>query len=298
MTITNLRTTFEEYTDGEGASHALVGDLATGLIEAAMEPVHTGEGFAVYPDGRVIDWRDKGERPWRRTGATALTDPESFGKFVERLAVAETTVWADKDAGRFLAVFNDHPPISDSAVSTKALGGYRDDTASLALIGHEDWAAWMAQNGRLMPQRQFGEMIEGLAHTIVSPSAATMLEVATTLTMKRELDYGSRVRLDNGDVEFKFEETSMSTAGRRGGNSIEIPSSFVFETPVWQGTDPVRVEARLRTRASGQGVEMGYRLIRLGDSTDAAFEGVIVMVRREVPEFVPIFIGTGPGRGR
>ncbi len=291
---------FDEFREGEGASHALVADLTAALTEAHCDPVHEveGEGFAVYRNGDVVDWRDKGDRPWRRKGSTTLVDPESFGKFVERLAVAETTVWADRVGESFMAVFNDHPAIDSgsAALAHEVNAGFRDDTAHLNLVPHEDWKMWINNNGRMVPQRQFGELIESLAHTIVTPSAATMLEVATTLTMKRQLDFGSRVRLDNGDMEFKFEETSNATAGRRGGNSIEIPTSFTFAAPVWQGCDTVRVEARLRTRANGDGVEMGYKLIRLTDAVDDAFETVTDVIRGEIPEGTPIFVGSGPAR--
>jgi len=82
------------------------------------------------------------------------------------------------------------------------------------------------------------------------------------------------VRLDNGDVEFQYEQTSDARAGR--GTRVEIPSVIAFTAPIWVGTEPVEITARLRFRASHEGCAMGYTLIQRGDVTEKAFRDIVV----------------------
>lgn len=279
---------FEQFKEAEPAT--LAAALSADLAEAEATIAAEGEGFAVQRDGTVLDWTDRLSRPVRPRGTSTLVDPESFGAYVTRLAVYETTVWADRASARFEAVFNDHPQAEAGYSAEDADAGWRDHTASLVLSVSEDWQAWVGRDGSMMPQSGFGEFIENQAHTIVEPDSATMLEVATTLTMKRSLDFASRTRLENGDFDFKFVEESTMRAGR-GASSVEIPSVFVFETPIWDGTAPVQVTARLRVRASGDGVTMGYKLLRVADAQREAFDGVVELVGRHLPAGMPIFLG-------
>lgn len=279
---------FDQYRETE--STTLAAALAADLAEAEAAVAASGDGWAIQRDGTITDWTHRLPRPVRPTGTSTLVDPESFGAYVSRLAVEETTVWADRSSARFEAVFNDHPAATLGATAEEADAGWRDHSASLFLTQSEDWRAWIERDGSSMPQKQFGEFVENMAHTIISPDSATMLEVATTLTMKRSLDFDSRVRLDNGDTAFKFVEESSMRAGR-GASGVEIPSVFVFETPIWDGTAPVQVTARLRVRASGDGVTMGYKLLRVADATRDAFEAVVELVGRHLPNGMPIFLG-------
>lgn len=286
-----------EYADylHSGNPSALIAKLVEDREDLRASPVViTDTGVHLFRDGAVIDPRSYGERPSRRSGNTAIDTPSSFVDYVSRLAVDETVIYAQRRDGTFVAVFDDHPAVGDHGESAEmADAGWRGHTATLRLQTHEDWTAWVSGNGSLRPQREFGEFIDAMAHTIVEPDSATMLEVATTLTMKRSLDFDSRVRLTNGDVEFKFQEESNMRAGR--ATSVEIPSTFTFAAPVWVGTDPVEVHARLRVRASGEGVVMGYKLLRVADAEQRAFDDVVAGISVGADP-VPVFHGSPSGR--
>lgn len=295
----DLKIQFPNYVTAGDNSHALVGDLADSLALLAAEPVASGDTWAMLANGQKVDWSDQGFRPHRRTGSTRLTDPASFAEFVTRHAVEETAIYADRSAGRIVAVFNDHPAVpgvdeTSPAVASReedATAGRRDFFAVLELAIHDEWATWTRHDDRSMTQRAFGEFLEDVAHTVVEPASATMVEVATTLTMRRKLDYDSRVRLDNGDQSFKFEEESTMRAGR-GSNQIEIPTQFGIRVPIWEGTPTVDLKARLRIRAGSDGVAMTYKLIRRSDAVEAAFEMLLADIRGGIPTGLPIFIGS------
>jgi uncharacterized protein YfdQ (DUF2303 family) len=277
------------FTEGEGASHALVSELTHRLTEAESEFVVSGEGWGILPNGREIQWGHRLDEPaGTRGGTRTVREPDSLVRLVKRLQTEATTLWASREDGTVEALFDDDPVQGDDAPPRP---GWRGDRAVLELQLNEDWVAWTRGDGMLYSQRSFGEFIEEQAHTVVEPDSATMLEVATTLTAKRTLDFSSRTRLDNGDVEFKFAEETAMKAGR-GATSIEIPSTFMVRTPVWVGTPPVELRARLRVRPDGDGVKLGYKLVRVTDAKDAAFRTVCTGLMGEIGDAVPLFYGT------
>jgi uncharacterized protein YfdQ (DUF2303 family) len=290
-----------EYARAEGGAAALVGDLATQLAVAELDPILEGDGWKLLRDAdgdiRLVEDPYR-PRPRRATGSATLTDPDSFGAYVTRLKTPDTTLWADDRGRRIVALFNDHPAVEGQPTgTTDPLAGYRDHSATLQLVEHADWAAWKAWDGmdKLRPQQAFGEHIEDLAHTIVDPDSATMLEVALTLTARRSIDLDSGHRLGDGNVSFKFVEETTARAGR-GASEIEIPERFTIACPTVEGGEPVRVEARLRWRGDQNGVRMGYRLLRVKDAEREAFGAVVATVADATELEEAIFNGLAPTR--
>jgi hypothetical protein len=304
---------FTAYADGEGGAAALAADLATEVAKAQQAPVLTGEDWATYSDGRggfVTVESPFRDRPRRVHGTVALVEPESFGEYINLYRTPQTRLYADVARSTLTAVFNDHPAAGSRAHEgnfeltgdVTLVAGYRDHTATMTLGRHPDWVAWVGRDmtqgqqrgtSGLMTQRDFGEFIEDMAHTIVSPDSATMLEVATTLTARRTINFDSRARLDNGDMAFGFVEETTARAGR-AGQTIEIPTRFVIRTPIFQGGDLFEIEARLRFRPDGDGVRMGYRLLRQTDREREAFDAVVSTVSDDTGLNGLVFYGTAP----
>jgi len=288
---------FEDYRGGDAAELALVVELTEQLADMQAAPIHRDDdaGYVVMPDGRVIDWTERRGRPVRRRGSVALDTPEALADYVARYRVAETMGYASRSSGTITVVINDHPQSGPDDTATGAVAGWRDNRAHLRLTESDEWAEWIRYDGTLRSQQAFGELIDSLAHTIITPDAATMLEIAQSLTAKRSVDFSSRSRLDNGDMSFRFEEDTTLRAGR-GQNTIEIPTQFVILVRVWEGTNPVEVTARLRIRPGREGVEMGYKLIRVADARGVAFdlvcENVIDLVGQRDGAVLPLLAGS------
>lgn len=223
--------------------------------------------------------------PLRASGTAVLHDPYDFAQYVNRLHVAtHTTVWADTKQGRVTAVLDDHAEYD--------VPGWRSHTVALHLQADEDWALWSKHSGRLMSQAEFAERIEELRHTIVRPDAADMLEVATTLQGKRSVAFKSGTRLQTGDVQLTFEETTQARAGAAG--KLEIPEKFVVRIAPWMGVEPVELEARLRYRIDGGQLAIGYQLLRADRAAVDAFAGVLARIREELAANVPVLMGVAP----
>lgn len=292
-------TLIDDFREGEGASHALVASLAQTVAAQSLDPIFSGDDWAILPNGQIIDARSMGDAPFRRMGRHTVFEPDSFAEMINRYATGATTVWADRGESTVVAIFNDHPATRfaqdgldhDGREVTEASAGHGDHSGVLQLALHDDYRSWMQHDGKLLSQRDFGEHIEDMAHTMVEPDAATMLEIATTLTMKSVIDGSSKVRLDNGDVQFRFHQETTQSAGR-GAKEVAIPSTFRFSVPVWEGTEPVEFTARLRVRPlQHEGVQMGFRLTQRSDLVREAFDQLMSQVESAIPPFVQIFRG-------
>lgn len=232
-----------------------------------------------------IDLEQHLDEPGRARGQAAVHDPADFAEYVNRLAnVHNTTVWANEKAGTLTAIVNDH--------ADYASPGWRDHTITLHLQDDADWCKWHQRDGQRVSQEDFAEFVEDVAHTIIDPDAATMLEVATTLSAKRSVDFHQGTRLQTGDVQLKFEETTTAAAGAKG--NLEVPERIRVRIAPWLGVEPVVLDARLRWRIPNRQLAIGYQLLRSDIARRDAFAQLVASVRGELEEGLPVFLGTPP----
>lgn len=224
------------------------------------------------------------DAPLRTRGTATLHDPADFTEYVNRLRdVDHTTVWADPDAGRLVAVFDDHADFADP--------GWRSHTATLVLKVDPDWTAWLALDNKPGGQAQLAEHIENLAHTVIDPDPATMLEIARTFDAHRNVNFRSGVRLDNGDVQLEYEEITKAKAGERG--ELEIPSAFTIRVAPFLGVQAADISARLRWRIADGQLSIGYALLRPDRVRRDIISSLILEMRGDLDQ-VPVFMGTPP----
>jgi uncharacterized protein YfdQ (DUF2303 family) len=223
------------------------------------------------------------DEPLTCRGSATVHDPADFVQYVNRLADEDsTTVWADPDRNRVVAVFDDH--------ADHLSAGWRAHTATLVLQPDPDWQEWMAHDGQLRSQADFADQLESLAHTVIDPDPATMLEVATTFSAKRNVEFRSAQRVDNGDVELVYEETTKAKAGHTG--TVEIPSRFTIRVAPFLGVAPAEISARLRYRVEGARLSIGYALVRPDLIRRDAVAAMVGTLRDGIT--APIFLGTPP----
>lgn len=225
------------------------------------------------------------DRPRRPRGHARVYDPSDFAGVVNRLADPDhTTVWADVFAGTMTGVINDHADWVDS--------GWRDHTVTLTLQGDEDWVRWHALDGKGVDQATFAEFVEDVSHTIVRPDAATMLEVATTMSATRNVQFKQGTRLQTGDVQLTCVETTNAQAGAEG--NVEIPEKIVVLIAPWLGVEPVELTARLRWRIRQGQLAIGYQLLRSDIARRDAFAQLVTGMRDDLDNAIPVFLGPAP----
>lgn len=221
--------------------------------------------------------------PLHPRGAAIVHDPADFATYVSRLATVDhSTMWADLAAGSVVAVLDDH---ADADVA-----GWRQHTVSLAMQSDPDWTVWLANDGKLREQAWFAEHIEDLTHTIVSPSAADMLEMASTFHAKRNVTFRQAVKVTSGDVQLTYDEDTKATAGTSG--KMEVPREFTVRISPWTTVSPVDLTARLRWRIENGQLRIGYSLLRPDRAKATAFDAVLASVTQNAT--VPLFLGSPP----
>jgi uncharacterized protein YfdQ (DUF2303 family) len=229
------------------------------------------------------------EQPRHARGGAEMHDADSFAKYVSRLVgpaegamVAQASLWADDTARSVVCVFNDH---ADGVTP-----GWRDLRATFRARVDIDWDRWRKLDGQMMGQGEFGEFLQDMAHTIVEPSAASLVQTAMSFTAKRNVEFDQATRIDTGDISLSYRETTKSTPV--AGN-IEMPSSIVIETPVFYGRPAIQISARIRPRIERGGLTIGYVLQRPDIAERTSFDDLVTGIDLGTPD-IHFMMGTAP----
>lgn len=259
--------------DAEGIN--AIAELAVGAGQPYIVDDAGGDVAVVYwaPNGepRVVDLqkiRDQHRHPLdRKSGTYTVTDVESFLTYYGKHAENDAEVWVDTTGAE--AVLNAYGP-------TLGELGWRpeDHRVRLALTASPEWKRWSAVSGKLYPQDQFAEWLEGAARDIVDPDFATVLEVAQSLEATSKVEFRSAYRTADGQRAFRYEETTNAKAGQKG--ELEIPTRFLVSLRPFGGQEPVDVEARFRYRIQAESLQLGIVIDRIPEILEAAVESIRV----------------------
>jgi uncharacterized protein YfdQ (DUF2303 family) len=240
-------------------------DLGAALtgIHAVMEGASSP--FALLPDGYTVHDLEKTlERPIRKRGTVTMNDAASFIDYFKLHQLA-SRIYGQVDPPKFVAVLNDDR--NDEP-------GWRDHRVVYPCPLSKEWREWKGFAGQPKDQIAFSEFIETHVPDIISskddePSGAQMLEVATSFKAQKKVNFASGQRLDNGQVDFVFQEEIQGSAGAKG--HIKVPEHFYIGVPVFEGGAPYRIECKLRYRLKDGALSMWFDLVRDHKVLEAAF---------------------------
>lgn len=200
--------------------------------------------------------------PLRPRGEATFTAVDSFNSYVMRhFIVNKSWLYADYDAGKIVAVFNDHG--MDTA-------GWKDFRATFVAEKSRQLQIWKGSNCQHKDQVSFGEFLEANIADLLEPDGTTLLNVALTITASTSINFSSAKRLDNGQVQLTYNETIDAKAGATG--ALEIPREFTIGIPVYKHGSPYRLTARLKYRLNGGSVKFWYEIDRLDAAIEDAFK--------------------------
>ncbi|MCI2958204.1 YfdQ family protein [Agromyces atrinae] len=254
--------------------------VVTATAQQAVEPrlLEAGNVFAL-PDGlgevAIADTDEYAANPRHRRGTRTVLDAESFVNYVNRHKSAGTEIYADTPTSKVRAILDSHEASGGPT-------GWQKHTLDLSLEHTKAWKAWnehdLGQNPRgWFDQQEFAEFIEDRALDVIEPEHARLIEIATTFEAKQNADFGSAVRLDNGEVKFEYTETVAAKAGQKG--SIEIPKQLRLAIRPYIGGPIYFVFAQFRYRVAPSGLRLGYALERPENILEAAFSDIVTEIR-------------------
>lgn len=248
------------------------------LKAAALAPVQIGKSHhLVLPDGysandisKQVEARNP--EPDRKHGTVSLASLQSLLDYCEDQAMqGEAYVYADPDRRTITAVFNDH----------RHVPGWRDHRAVFAAAFTPEFQKWLSNNGsdKAKSQEAFAEFIEDNLADIAEPAAHQLLEVATTIQAKTDINFSSAKRLDNGQVQLGYTETIDARAGANG--ALSIPREFTLGLRIFKNGEGYRLTARLKYRLHSGNVKFWYELDRPERAIEDAFAGYVHEVREK-----------------
>lgn len=255
---------------------ALTGTL-TALATAASQPEDVkGHHYIVTPPGYnhkdITDLVEKAQlAPNRKHGNVKVKDVASLLAYCEDQAQTEAAyIYADPDARSITAVFNDQRATQP---------GWRDHRASFLAEYTSEFTNWMSKNKAQFSQTEFAEFIEDNLADITEPGAHVLLDVATTIQAKTDINFGSAKRLDNGQVQLQYTEAIDARAGANG--ALEIPREFALGLRIFKNGDGYKLRARLKYRLHAGTVKFWYELDRPERAVEDAFAGYVAQVREK-----------------
>jgi uncharacterized protein YfdQ (DUF2303 family) len=224
--------------------------------DARLVSIATPHGYT----RELLDLSEYLPIPQRARGVVAAQTVDSFVAYVARHDDApSTTIWADIDHGVLTAVIDDH----NAATGDQPDPGWGDHRAILTLKPTDEWRHWTNANGRWMDQEAFAEHIEDGQVEITTPAAGDLLDIVQTMQGHTAAEWKSATRLDNGSVQFVYQEEATARAG--GTGDIEIPTRFELLIIPFLGEPPVALTARLRYRVKSGKLTLAYKLDRPAD---------------------------------
>lgn len=235
--------------------------LKAGAAAVAVQKVD-GVPYVVAPEGyRLHNIADQvaaaleREAPKRQTGVRTLLDADSFIRAVKPYVDAGHDVglfYHVEPSPRFTAILNAAKPGTTS---------HEDHRAVYDAPLSREWKTWTKASGLPMGQQQFALFIETNLLDIVMPTGAEMLELATNFQAKKNVNFASGIRLQNGQHQLTYEEKIESKAGERG--QLSIPDEIRLLLPVFEGsTIGFEITAKFRYSIKDGDLAMAYELVR------------------------------------
>lgn len=222
--------------------------------------VLVAEGYKAQALPELI-YNDHNPHPERVKTTVNLLDAASFIGYYNLFSDENSRVFAWEPDIKITAVLDYH----GAKEGAPRWGSHR---AVLTLRQSEEWKVWTEKSNKQFTQQQFAEFLEQNSLGISSPTPAGMMEIARDLQATTEVDFGSSQRMQDGQVRFKYTETTKTTVG---GDAITVPERFTLSIPAFVGGEDTKIEALLRFRIKDQRLVIWFTLVRPEEVIRKAF---------------------------
>lgn len=255
-------------------------EVVATLAQQATTPekLTPGELYAVADSNggtKLITTDEYAETPRHPSGRRTVTDAASFVAYVGRHGLSGTEVYAHTNSSSVVAVIDSHEGAGGEP-------GWEKHKLTLSLEHTKAWLAWAARDlganpKAWMDQQEFAEFIEDRALDVIEPDHARLIELATRFEATTKVEFGSAIRLDNGEVQFEYSETVGPRKGNKG--AIDLPKELRLGLRPYIGGPIYFVFAQLRYRIRQEGLVLGYALQRPENILEAAFADIVTEIR-------------------
>lgn len=205
-----------------------------------------------HKDLAVSELAKHAKAPIRVEEDVRLTDFDSFIAYLNEFGSAASAVFVSLEHGKFSGIIDYH-----SGGEAPAFCAHK---VQFTATKTKDWLDWLSISDRPLSQTEAAEFIEDHIDSIVTPSGSEMLEIASTITAQKKVDFRSGTKLDNGQIEFVYNEIIDGKAGASG--SLHIPQSIFLALTPFESADAFRVECKFRYRIKEGSLSIIFHLAR------------------------------------
>lgn len=275
-----------------GASIATVGGveyLVTTDREGGVKAVRVNPADA---HGNMTD------KPARIVQSVTVQTQDSLVSYARDYKEGGSRFFANMDRNRIVAVLDYHAGrtdaladlgTADAATVANVAADFGQHVATLDLPFSEEWKVWKKADGELMTTTDFARFIRENAPDIVTPDAATLIELAGDLRGLRNVKFTGEVNM-NAENE-TFEYTDATDVHRKNG--MAVPEGFVISIPVYFGGRKVELAATLRHKFDEGRLFLGVKLLRLEAVRQAIFRELVDDVSNRAG--IPVVYGSRGG---
>lgn len=265
--------------------------------DASKEPLFESDRAIVVRDSNgnpvAIDISNLHNDPLTIAQTVNAASVKGFIDYVNAHKLPESVVFYDPAKTSFLAVIDYHSQSDGSSPYITAAARLLH-RATFTLPKTLQLKAWEANNRKSMTQVQFAEFLEANVNDVISPAGVEMLQLALTLKAKKNVEFESDQRLENGQVQLVYKE---EIRGSWGTGNTAIPSDFRIGIPLFKGFvnehgQPVHFEivCKLRYRIENAKLVMWYDITDIERILERAAEEVRVAI--ETQTVLPMFEAT------
>lgn len=229
-----------------------------------------GSGMpVVVEDGKIVARPDLAKipdvllRPQKRDEKADILTIDSFIAYVNRHKQAKSVLLSNHLTNAFRAIIDYE---DDAGVLNKA------HQAALALQKTIAFESWEEHADEQMTPEDFALFLEANAGDVTNPSAAEMMQIATGIRATKDVEFESKVKLENGAYTFRYKE---EVKGSYQDGQTEVPTSFRIAVVIYRGqTEAYSLECKLRYRVNAGGLVLWYSIPLLERALEDAFNSV------------------------
>jgi uncharacterized protein YfdQ (DUF2303 family) len=262
---------------------------AVGVQRVVRGTEGTGVPVMLVPDGFRLEAMDEFQmdRPDRVRATVGMVDLESFVSYVNEHKGPNSRVFASVLAEPFglTCAIDWH---GDNTSTAKNRPEFVTHVCKLTFTATDAWREWKGRNGQRMAQDAFALFVEERQPDIVDPNGADMLELARSIEATRDVSFKRRIRLENGDTSFAFDDKTEATAGMNG--QLRIPEKMLLKFALFLGMPEQVIECRFRYQLDGGRMTLAYEIVRPQALLLNAVRDALKMVTEVTG--VPSFLGS------
>ncbi len=233
-----------------------IAGLAVGAVKVDAIEIHGIPAIVKYsPDGPTVELRpDLLDKPRMIQESVSFSEMASFGLYFNRFKSDGSVLFGSRDSKRVSATFDYHAPGKPD---------WCQHTATLQFVPDKDWERWTKASQSKMSQEDFSRFIEEMRHTIVSPPAADLVDIVSSMEVSVGAEFKRSVNRVNGTVQFTYNQDQKI-------QNVVVPEKITVRVPVFRGGTPCEFDATLHWRVSEGGtLSLSYAMIRPDMTMDA-----------------------------